>query len=73
MTIYVGVAWLFFILSIIVVIVGAFIMYFGVNRLYNIETISATLQDIKKLLISVSTAGQLGLCCLGGCSNCISC
>ena len=71
MTIYVS--WLFFILSIIVVIVGALIMYFGVNRLYNTETISATLQDIKKLLVSVSTAGQLGLCCLGGCSNCISC
>ena len=64
-------SWLFFFLSILVVIIGFLIIYFGTKSITN--NADVYIENILAILKTIKQATESGICCLGGCSACTTC
>lgn len=72
---------IFLLLSLFIILIGALIIYAGVNRIYNNanNNITILVDNLQKLLTSIECAGQSGFCCLASflpqstCAKCITC
>ena len=69
------ITFIFAILSILVIITGFLIIYFGITNINNNANtnIKTILTDINSILTNVQLAIEEGICCLGGCSSCTTC
>lgn len=66
---------IFFVLSIIIVIAGAAILYFWLNSIFSAsaDQVAILFGHITDILNNVIGAGQKSLCCLGNCADCSLC
>lgn len=61
------------IFSLIIIIVAAVILLLMTSNTYSTSATNVTtyLTQIQNIVFQIKDAGELGLCCLGGCSQCI--
>lgn len=76
---------IFLLLSLFIILIGAIVIYTGVNRIYSNtdDNIAVILGNLTDLLKSIECSGQSGLCCLAStvpppegqapCPGCIAC